>query len=87
MLRNKIYILSSYFLISFIFSEGLIDPIALNKLHVNPNENAYIVMLKGTQNNFSLKNITIEKPKERTLKKLKFMSSKDKYIVKVFGKE
>lgn len=87
MLRNKIYILSSYFLISFIFAEGLIDPIGLNKLHVNPNENAYIVVLKGTQNNFSLKKITIEKPKERTLKKLKFMSSKDKYIVKVFGKD
>ena len=74
MLRNKIYILSSYFLISFIFAEGLIDPIGLNKLHVNPNENAYIVVLKGTQNNFSLKKITIEKPMERNLKKLKFMS-------------
>ena len=35
MLRNKIYILSSYFLISFIFAEGLIDPIGLNKLHDN----------------------------------------------------
>ena len=59
----------------------------LNKIHANPFNDSYIVVFNGSPESFSIDKISIDKPKERTLKKVKFLTSEDTYAVKVFGKE
>ncbi len=59
----------------------------LNKIHANPFNDSYIIVFNGSPESFSLDKITIDKPKERTLKKVKFLTDEDTYAVKVFGKD
>ena len=59
----------------------------LNKIHANPFNDSDIVVFNGSPESFSLDTITIDKPKERTLKKVKFLTDEDTYAVKVFGKD
>ena len=59
----------------------------LNKIHANPFSDSYIVVFNGSPESFSLDKITIDKPKERTLKKVKFLTDEDTYAVKVFGED
>ena len=59
----------------------------LNKIHANPFNDSYIIIFDGSPENFSIDKISIDKPKERTLKKIKFLTDEDVYAIKVFGKE
>ena len=59
----------------------------LNKIHANPFNDSYIVVFNGSPESFSLDKITIDKPKERILKKVKFLTDEDTYAVKVFGRD
>ena len=80
-----------FFILIFVFSftawaEKDLKEIDLVKLHVSPNQDARIFSFHGTPDFFTLKKIEIEKPKERILKKLKFVSDDDKYAIKLFDK-
>ena len=57
----------------------------LNKIHANPFNDSYIIVFSGSPESFSIDKISINKPKERTLKKVKFLTDEDTYAVKVFG--
>ena len=73
----------------FIFSvsaEETLQNSYIKKLHVDTAENAYVVSFRGTPNSFTLKDIKIQKPKGRILKKLRFINDNDEYAVKVFDK-
>ena len=59
----------------------------LNKIHSNPFNDSYIIIFDGSPESFSIEKISIDKPKERTLKKIKFLTDEDAYAIKVFGKE
>ncbi len=59
----------------------------LNKIHANPFDDSYIIIFEGSSESFSIDKISIDKPKERTLKKIKFLTDEDVYAIKVFGKE
>ena len=59
----------------------------LNKIHANPFNDSYIIVFSGSPESFSIDKISINKPKERTLKKVKFLTNEDTYAVKVFGKD
>ena len=59
----------------------------LNKIHANPFNDSYIVIFNGSPEIFSIDKISIDKPKERALKKVKFLTDEDTYAVKVFGKD
>ncbi len=59
----------------------------LNKIHANPFNDSYIIVFSGSPESFSIDKISINKPKERTLKKVKFLTDGDTYAVKVFGKD
>ena len=59
----------------------------LNKIHANPFNDSYIIVFSGSPESFSIDKISIDKPKERTLKKVKFLTNEDTYAVKVFGKD
>ena len=59
----------------------------LNKIHANPFNDSYIIVFDGSPESFSIEKISIDKPKERTLKKIKFLTDEDAYAIKVFGKE
>ena len=59
----------------------------LNKIHANPFNDSYIIVFSGSPESFSIDKISINKPKERTLKKVKFLTDEDTYAVKVFGKD
>ena len=77
------------FILTFVFSftvmtEKDLKEIDLIKLHVSPNQDAKIFTFHGTPDLFTLKKIEIQKPKERILKKLKFVSDDDKYAIKLF---
>ena len=80
-----------FFILTFIFSftilsEKDLTEIDLVKLHVSPNHDAKILSFHGTPDLFTLKKIEIQKPKERILKKLKFVSDDDKFAIKLFDK-
>ena len=70
----------------FIHSDEIKETKQLNKIHANPFNDSYIVIFDGSPESFSIDKISIDKPKERTLKKLKFLSDEDTYAIKVFGK-
>ena len=71
----------------FIHSYEIKETKQLNKIHANPFNDSYIVVFDGSPESFSIDKISIDKPKERTLKKVKFLTDEDTYAVKVFGKE
>ena len=71
----------------FIHSDEIKETKQLNKIHANPFNDSYIVIFDGSPESFSIDKISIDKPKERILKKVKFLTSEDTYAVKVFGKE
>ena len=79
-----------YFLVFFVslatFAKTDITEIDLVKLHVSPNKDAKIISFYGTPDSFTLKNIQIKKPKGSLLKKLKFVSDDDMYVIKLFDK-
>ncbi len=70
-----------------IYSNEEIGIKQLNKIHANPFNDSYIIIFDGSPESFSIDKITIDKPKERTLKKIKFLTDEDAYAIKVFGKE
>ena len=80
-----------FFILTFTFSfltfaEKDLTEIDLIKLHVSPNQDAKIFSFHGTPDLFTLKKVEIQKPKERIIKKLKFVSDDDKYAIKLFDK-
>ena len=87
MIKNISFALVLIFLSELVFSNDKIDPAELNKLHVNPNNNATILTFSGSPNKFTLKEIKLEKPKERIFRKLKFITDEDKYAISVFSKK
>ena len=90
---GKILIKNSFVFIALIFfsfalsSNDTKDKLSLNKLHASPFNEAYIIHFNGTPSKFTLEKITIEKPKEKILKKIKFLTDEDSYAVKVFAKD
>ena len=58
----------------------------LNKIHANPFDDSYIFVFDGSPESFSIDKISIDRPKERTLKKIKFLTDEDAYAIKVYGK-
>tara|TARA_Y100001980_G_scaffold18241_1_gene5041 strand:+ start:668 stop:1138 length:471 start_codon:yes stop_codon:yes gene_type:complete len=86
-MRNKI-IFTFIFTLSFLVqSTEMKDVRELNKIHSSPFSDSYIVTFDGSSKGFSLDKIKIDKPKERTLKKIRFLSDEDTYAIKVFGKD
>jgi len=86
-MRNKI-IFTFIFTLSFLAqSSEMKDVRELNKIHSSPFSDSYIVTFDGSSKGFSLDKIKIDKPKERTLKKIRFLSEEDTYAIKVFGKD
>ena len=86
-MRNKI-IFTFIFTLSFLVqSSEMKDVRELNKIHSSPFSDSYIVTFDGSSKGFSLDKIKIDKPKDRTLKKIRFLSDEDTYAIKVFGKE
>ena len=86
-MRNKI-IFTFVFALSFLVqSSEMKDVRELNKIHSSPFSDSYIVTFDGSSKGFSLDKIKIDKPKERTLKKIRFLSDEDTYAIKVFGKD
>ena len=86
-MRNKI-IFTFVFALSFLVqSSEMKDVRELNKIHSSPFSDSYIVTFDGSSKGFSLDKIKIDKPKERTLKKIRFLSDEDIYAIKVFGKD
>ena len=59
----------------------------LNKININSKNLAQIVTLEGTPNSFKFKSSVIDKPKQKHLKKIKQISSEDKYIVKIYSND
>ena len=86
-MRNKI-IFTFIFALSFLVqSSEMKDVRELNKIHSSPFSDSYIVTFDGSSKGFSLDKIKIDKPKERTLKKIRFLSDEDIYAIKVYGKD
>ena len=84
----KKLLLSTLFTLTFFtHSYDIKETKKLNKIHANPFNDSYIVVFNGSPESFSLDKITIDKPKERILKKVKFLTDEDTYAVKVFGKD
>ena len=80
-----------FFILTVVFSfsvlaEKDLKEIDLVKLHVSPNQDAKIFSFHGTPDVFTLKKVEIKKPKDRILKKLKFVTDDDKYAIKIFDK-
>ena len=59
----------------------------LNKIHANPFDESYIFVFDGSPESFSIDKISIDRPKERSLKKIKFLTDEDAYAIKVYGKD
>ena len=59
----------------------------LNKIHANPFNDSYIIIFDGSPESFSIDKISIDRPKERSLKKIKFLTDEDAYAIKVYGKD
>ncbi len=86
-IKNKVFFIC---ILIFSFSASAQEPlkdIDLVKLHVSSNDEAYVVSFKGAPDKFTFKNIKVKKPKERILKKLRFINESDKYSIKVFDKD
>ena len=83
---KKINLMLLSIFICSITAEDIMQDIQIKKLHVNPQEDAYVVSFKATTNSFILEEINIKKPKKRTLKKLRFINDDDEFAVKVFDK-
>ena len=84
----KKLLLSTLFTLTFFtHSYDIKETKKLNKIHANPFNDSYIIVFNGSPESFSLDTITIDKPKEKTLKKVKFLTDEDTYAVKVFGKD
>lgn len=84
---NKVLVSIIFVLPLLIYSnEEKVDK-QLNKIHANPFNDSYIIIFDGSPESFSIDKISIDRPKERTLKKIKFLTDEDAYAIKVFGKE
>ncbi len=86
-MRNKIIFIFIFTLSFLVQSSVMKDVRELNKIHSSPFSDSYIVTFDGSSKGFSLDKIKIDKPKERTLKKIRFLSDEDTYAIKVFGKD
>ena len=84
---KKLLLAIVFALTFFIQSDEIKETKQLNKIHANPFNDSYIVIFDGSPQSFSIDKILIDKPKERTLKKVKFLTNEDTYAVKVFGKD
>ena len=86
-MKNKVLVSIIFVLPLLIYSnEEKVDK-QLNKIHANPFNDSYIIIFDGSPESFSIDKISIDRPKERTLKKIKFLTDEDAYAIKVFGKE
>tara|TARA_B100001079_G_scaffold169925_1_gene145800 strand:- start:98 stop:568 length:471 start_codon:yes stop_codon:yes gene_type:complete len=86
-MKNRI-IFTFIFVSSFLLQSSEIKDVReLNKIHSSPFSDSYIVTFNGSSKGFSLDKIKIDKPKEKILKKIRFLTDEDIYAIKVFGKE
>ena len=81
------FFITTFLFVGIISSTETIKSIKLNKLHANPFSEAQIVTLIASKDGFTIKEVSIEVPKERILKKLRLITDEDKYAVKVFGED
>lgn len=85
---NKNILLAIIFVLPFVVqSNDMKDIKQLNKIHSNLINDSYIIVFNGSPKSFSIDKISIDKPKERLLKKMKFLSDEDDFAIKVFNKE
>ena len=84
---NKVFISIILALPLLVHSNDLKDSKKLNKIHPNPFNDSYIIIFDGSPESFSIDQISIDKPKERILKKVRFLTDEDVYAVEVFGKD
>ena len=83
---KKINLLILSIFISLTYAEESKKVYQIQKLHVNANEDAYVASFKASANLFVLEQIKIKKPKQRNLKKLRFINDDDEYAIKVLDK-
>ena len=83
---KKINLLILSIFISLAYAEESKKVYQIQKLHVNANEDAYVASFKASANLFVLEEIKIKKPKQRHLKKLRFINDDDEYSIKVIDK-
>ena len=83
---KKINLLILSIFISLTYAEESKKVYQIQKLHVNANEDAYVASFKARANLFVLEEIKIKKPKQRNLKKLRFINDDDEYAIKVLDK-
>ena len=83
---KKINLLILSIFISLAYAEESKKVYQIQKLHVNANEDAYVASFKASANLFVLEEIKIKKPKQRNLKKLRFINDDDEYAIKVLDK-
>ncbi len=83
---KKINLLILSIFISLTYAEESKKVYQIQKLHVNANEDAYVASFKVSANLFVLEEIKIKKPKQRNLKKLRFINDDDEYAIKVLDK-
>ena len=83
---KKINILLLIIFTSSTFGEQPNKNSQIQKLHVSPNEDAYVASFRASANSFILEEIKIKKPKQRHLKKLRFINDDDKFAIKVIDK-
>ena len=81
------FFITTFLFVGIISSTETIKSIKLNKLHANPSSEAQIVTFIASKDGFTIKEVSIEVPKERILKKLRLITDEDKYAVKVFGED
>ena len=85
---NKYILLAIIFVMPFIVQGNDIkDNRQLNKIHASPINDSYIIVFNGSPKSFSIDKISIDKPKERLLKKMRFLSDEDDFAIKVFDKK
>lgn len=84
---NKNILLAIIFVLPFVVqSNDMKDIKQLNKIHSSLISDSYIIVFNGSPKSFSIDKISIDRPKERSLKKIKFLSDEDAYAIKVYGK-
>ena len=79
---KKINIIILSLFVSLVYTEETKKDFQINKLHVGPNEDAYVASFKASANSFILKEVKIKKPKTRNLKKLRFINDDDEYAIR-----
>ncbi len=85
---NKNILLAIIFVLPFVVQSNDVKDIKqLNKIHSSLINDSYIIVFNGSPKSFSIDKISIDKPKERLLKKMKFLSDEDDFAIKVFNKE